>query len=82
MASNEKRITPAELRALIVVMRQEGAMDVASGDTRIVLDPNWRKETPVATVPDLRPIVPQKHTPAEQNLNAEEEALMFASVTP
>ena len=75
------RITPAELRAYLVVMRQEGGMDFASGDTRIILDPSWHANVPVAEVPDLRPIVPQ-NTDAERRLSAEEEEIMIASVTP
>ena len=36
--TGQKRISPEELEALVVTMRRLGVSDMASGDTRIVLD--------------------------------------------
>ena len=75
--SPEPRITPDQLRALAQVMIEMGIVDMASGDTRIVLSPHVSERLRASAEPPLEPVEKQ----AEKATTEEDDELLYASVT-
>ena len=76
------RITAPELEALVKVMREYQIVDLASGDTRVILSAMATQQIPGAPVNPMLPIRPASTSPQEaQDLSDEDEELLFASAT-
>jgi hypothetical protein len=76
------RITAEELNALAKVMREHQIVDLASGDTRIIMSVNATIPLPGAPVDPMRPIKPASTSPVDlQDLSDEDEELLYASTT-
>jgi hypothetical protein len=74
------RITAAELEALVKVMRENQVVDLASGDTRIVMSSYATLPMPGAPVDPMRPIAAASTSPLDATrLADDEEDLLFAS---
>ena len=80
VTSRQPRITAKELEALVKVMREGGVMDMASGDTRIIMSQNATTLLPGGPLEAMRPVAPASTTPQTtlKDLDDEEE-LLFAS---
>lgn len=80
-AKQPPRITAKELEALVKVMREHQVVDLASGDTRIVMSAHATIPMPGAPVDPMRPIAPGSTSPLDKKkLAEEEEDLLFAAV--